>query len=83
MPIAGRPPSLITLPGGCSFHPRCPYVREAHKTTDPKLEPVPGNPDHQVACLLAPEVRRKLWSELREGVKPDVAREDVMEEKAV
>src|SRR6201991_668843 len=46
VPIAGRPPSLITLPGGCSFHPRCPYVREAHKKTDPKLEPVPGHADH-------------------------------------
>src|SRR3954471_13085054 len=78
VPIAGRPPSLITLPGGCSFHPRCPYVREAHKRVDPKLEPVAGSPDHQVACLLDSSVRRKLWSELREGVKPQDAREDVM-----
>src|SRR3954468_24237670 len=38
MPIPGRPPSLINLPGGCSFHPRCPYVRERHKTVDPQLE---------------------------------------------
>jgi peptide/nickel transport system ATP-binding protein len=83
VPIAGRPPSLITLPGGCSFHPRCPYVEESHKTIDPKLEPVPGNPEHQVACLLEPEVRRKLWSELRQGVKPAAARQGVMEEKAV
>ena len=45
VPIPGRPPSLINLPGGCSFHPRCPYVREAHKKVDPKLEPVPGAPD--------------------------------------
>src|SRR5689334_11206214 len=35
VPIPGRPPSLINLPGGCSFHPRCPYVREAHRHTDP------------------------------------------------
>ena len=83
VPIQGRPPSLINLPGGCSFHPRCPYVREAHKKTDPKLEPVPGGSDHLVACLLAPEVRRKLWSELRGGVKPEAARGDVMEEEAV
>ena len=40
VPIAGRPPSLINLPSGCSFHPRCPYVREAHKRIDPALEPV-------------------------------------------
>ena len=43
VPIPGRPPSLINLPGGCSFHPRCPYVRDAHKRTDPKLEPVAGS----------------------------------------
>ena len=48
----GRPPSLINLPGGCSFHPRCPYVREAHKRVDPVLDPVDGDPGHQVACLL-------------------------------
>jgi peptide/nickel transport system ATP-binding protein len=83
VPISGRPPSLITLPGGCSFHPRCPYVREAHKHTDPRLDPVPGAPNHQVACLLAPETRRRLWSELQQGVKPATARDDVMEEKAV
>jgi peptide/nickel transport system ATP-binding protein len=83
VPIAGRPPSLINLPGGCSFHPRCPYVREAHKRVDPTLEPVPGNPDHEVACLLAPEVRRRLWRELRSGVAPDAARKDVMTEEEV
>src|SRR3954467_1869827 len=82
VPIAGRPPSLITLPGGCSFHPRCPYVREAHKRVDPKLEPVPGAPAHEVACLLDSTVRRKLWSELREGAKPEAARADVLEEEA-
>src|SRR5438445_4090253 len=27
IPIPGRPPSLIALPSGCSFHPRCPYLR--------------------------------------------------------
>src|SRR3954449_804016 len=53
VPIPGRPPSLINLPSGCSFHPRCPYVRERHKEIDPRLEPVPGEPAHLVACLLS------------------------------
>src|SRR4051812_38389889 len=83
VPISGRPPSLINLPGGCSFHPRCPYVREAHKRVDPMLDDVPGDPNHLVACLLAPEVRRQLWSELRTGVAPDEARKDVMTEEEV
>ena len=25
-PIQGLPPSLINVPSGCAFHPRCPYV---------------------------------------------------------
>ena len=43
VPIEGRPPSLINRPSGCAFHPRCPYVREAHKRVDPQLEPVAGS----------------------------------------
>ena len=35
VPISGRPPSLINRPSGCHFHPRCPYVRDAHKRVDP------------------------------------------------
>jgi peptide/nickel transport system ATP-binding protein len=82
VPIAGRPPSLINLPGGCSFHPRCPYVRDAHRRIDPQLEPVEGAPGHRVACLLDSGTRRRLWSELQQGVRPEVARKDVIEEGA-
>ena len=77
VPISGRPPSLINLPTGCSFHPRCPYVRESHKETDPTLEPVPGDPSHAVACLLASETRRRMWAALREGKEPAAVREQV------
>jgi peptide/nickel transport system ATP-binding protein len=81
VPIAGRPPSLITLPGGCSFHPRCPYVREAHKRVDPTLDPVDPSGGHKVACLLDPDVRKRLWSELRAGMAPDTARRDVLNDE--
>ena len=57
VPIEGRPPSLINRPAGCAFHPRCPYVRDAHKRVDPALEPVAGIRGHEVACLLAPQTR--------------------------
>jgi peptide/nickel transport system ATP-binding protein len=82
VPIPGRPPSLIHLPGGCSFHPRCPYVRDAHRKVDPPLEPVEGDPNHEVACLLASSTRRRLWAELEAGVTPADARRDVIEEGA-
>jgi peptide/nickel transport system ATP-binding protein len=83
VPIPGRPPSLINLPTGCSFHPRCPYVRPRHREIDPKLEPVSGHRGHQVACLLASSTRERIWSGLREGRQPDEVRADVgLEEPA-
>src|SRR4051795_8807103 len=70
VPIPGRPPSLINLPGGCSFHPRCPYVRDRHRKVDPPLDAVPDAPGHRGACLLEPATRRKLWRELQSGHAP-------------
>jgi peptide/nickel transport system ATP-binding protein len=82
VPIPGRPPSLINLPSGCSFHPRCPYVRPRHKEIDPKLEPLPDDPGHEVACLLSSATRKRIWAELREGHTPAEAREAIeVEEK--
>jgi peptide/nickel transport system ATP-binding protein len=83
VPISGRPPSLITLPGGCSFHPRCPYVREAHTRVDPMIEPVAGNPRHGVACLLDSGTRKKLWGALRAGEAPVDARREIEDERPV
>jgi peptide/nickel transport system ATP-binding protein len=67
VPIAGRPPSLINLPHGCAFHPRCPYVQPRHREVEPQLAEVPGSGGHAVACLLEHETRTRLWQALREG----------------
>jgi peptide/nickel transport system ATP-binding protein len=77
VPVPGRPPSLISRPTGCHFHPRCPYVRDAHTRIDPPLEPVPGDPAHLVRCLLPAPTRQALWRELRAGADPEAAREAV------
>src|SRR5262245_15800644 len=82
VPIPGRPPSLINVPSGCAFHPRCPYVQEDHKRIVPPLEPVQGDPTHQVACLYDSATRKRLWEELQAGVAPTEARQDVIEEGA-
>jgi len=82
VPIAGRPPSLINLPGGCSFHPRCPYVQPDHMKIEPPLEATPDDPKHRVACLLPHTMRRSLWRDLREGKSPADARADVMHDVA-
>ena len=60
-PIPGSPPSPLAPPPGCRFHPRCPYAEPEHARTEPVLTPTPGQPDHRVACLLEPDVRRRLW----------------------
>ena len=74
VPISGRPPSLINRPSGCHFHPRCPYVRDAHKRVDPQLEPVPGEPAHQRGL---PAGRARLgpaiWRGLQAGQSPSSA----------
>ncbi|MCP4397311.1 MAG: ABC transporter ATP-binding protein [bacterium] len=42
--IPGAPPDLLHPPAGCSFHPRCPVVREKCKTErPPMLEVEPGH----------------------------------------
>ena len=71
VPISGRPPSLINLPSGCSFHPRCPYVEPEHRKIDPQLEPLPTDDRHHVACLLDPAERKRIWAELAAGAKPE------------
>jgi peptide/nickel transport system ATP-binding protein len=73
VPISGTPPSLINRPSGCHFHPRCRYAQPDHSRIDPRLEPIPQQPTHFVACLLTAQVRQRLWRELRNGRSPDEA----------
>ncbi len=63
-PIPGTPPSLINRPAGCHFHPRCAYARAEHARIDPDLHELADEPGHHVACLLEPQLRRRLWQEL-------------------
>ncbi len=74
IPIPGNPPSPLAPPSGCHFHPRCPYAQPEHARIDPPLAPVASRPGQSVACLLAPEVRRRLWGALRAGQTPARAR---------
>lgn len=51
VPIEGVPPSLIHVPAGCSFHPRCPYAKEICFKVVPELRKVGSF--HKVACHLS------------------------------
>jgi peptide/nickel transport system ATP-binding protein len=74
VPIPGRPPSLINRPSGCHFHPRCPYALDDHRRIDPRLEAVPEQPNHEVACLLPVQTRHRIWRGLQAGETPDELR---------
>jgi oligopeptide/dipeptide ABC transporter ATP-binding protein len=53
--IKGQPPSLIFLPPGCAFHPRCPYAQAGLCDRGrPELRFVVD--DHMSACYRADEV---------------------------
>jgi peptide/nickel transport system ATP-binding protein len=55
--IQGQPPSLLNPPRGCRFHPRCPYVMEICKETEPDLSPVSHDPMHFQRCHLDEETK--------------------------
>ncbi|MEV0999066.1 ABC transporter ATP-binding protein [Nonomuraea sp. NPDC050202] len=62
MPIKGSPPSLINVPSGCAFHPRCPYAEKTggkDRTEVPALTETEGG--HLVRCHLDRAERRDLW----------------------
>jgi peptide/nickel transport system ATP-binding protein len=65
-PIPGTPPSLINVPPGCPFHPRCAYPAQVGgdrcKTEVPLL--LETGPGHQVACHLTLGKQREIWAQL-------------------
>jgi peptide/nickel transport system ATP-binding protein len=67
--IEGLPPSLINLPQGCPFAPRCPYVFDRCLDEEPPLAAVYGDLHHQSACWLSADedVRRRLVPTLHSG----------------
>jgi len=48
--LTGEVPSILTPPSGCPFNPRCPFVDGRCLTQNPPLSPVPGSPEHKLAC---------------------------------
>ncbi|TWP49230.1 ABC transporter ATP-binding protein [Lentzea tibetensis] len=48
-PIKGAPPSLVNLPSGCAFSPRCPLVAEVCHESEPVLAEA-GVSNHRSRC---------------------------------
>jgi oligopeptide/dipeptide ABC transporter ATP-binding protein len=49
--IAGQPPSLIHLPPGCAFHPRCSYADLQGRCASERPELAVVAPGHRSACF--------------------------------
>jgi peptide/nickel transport system ATP-binding protein len=64
LPIEGAPPSLIRVPPGCPFHPRCPHQFEPCDKERPDFSDRGGG--HPEACHLTIEDKRRLWHEREE-----------------
>ena len=47
--IPGSPPSLVSPPAGCRFHPRCKFAEEDCTVTEPPLRLIDAG--HATACL--------------------------------
>jgi oligopeptide/dipeptide ABC transporter ATP-binding protein len=55
-PILGSPPSLVNMPPGCPFAPRCPLHIPACDEQEPPLVQVGGG--HSAACIRTEKVER-------------------------
>jgi peptide/nickel transport system ATP-binding protein len=49
-PIKGAPPSLMNLPPGCTFSPRCPLVIDECRQAEPELSEAGGS-GHSSRCI--------------------------------
>ncbi len=64
IPIKGTPPSLINVPTGCAFNPRCAFAgpTEGASTTErPELLDIGDG--HKVACHLSTAKREQIWTD--------------------
>jgi len=63
--ISGTPPSLISVPSGCAFNPRCSYVSmvgPACSASVPELLPVSNGAHHLVRCHLDAQSRVDIFN---------------------
>jgi peptide/nickel transport system ATP-binding protein len=71
--IKGQPPSLLSPPKGCRFHPRCPYVMDICKQENPPLRPISDDAEHLQACHLDEATKDREAQKLLAGTLAEVS----------
>jgi peptide/nickel transport system ATP-binding protein len=70
LPIKGTPPSLINVPSGCAFHPRCGYTERTGGRSDTEVPELAETADaHLVRCHMTSQERRVIWEN---EIKPNL-----------
>jgi len=83
VPIPGSPPSLISVPAGCPFHPRCRYSQFNGGRSEMEVPPLRDvTPGHLVACHLTAAQRAEQWASLAAGSVPEAPGEPAPQEPA-
>jgi peptide/nickel transport system ATP-binding protein len=77
-PILGTPPSLVNLPPGCPFEPRCPIGQDICREHEPDLELVDasaGRTGHAAACHFRDQLEGAAPTDLFKptAIDPEVA----------
>jgi len=62
-PVEGNPPSLLNLPSGCPFAPRCPMAIDACRQAEPELTPTDLD-KHEAACIRHAELIDRTYAEI-------------------
>jgi oligopeptide/dipeptide ABC transporter ATP-binding protein len=70
--IKGAPPSVINMPPGCKFRPRCPHAFEKCME-EPELENRVETPGHLDRCWLDVDVKRSVRAATIAGEAPEAA----------
>ena len=78
IPIEGTPPSLVALPAGCPFAPRCPIVVDKCRTIEPGLDPT-DRAEHFAACHRSLEIAQRSWTAADVFVRPQLPRDALVE----
>jgi peptide/nickel transport system ATP-binding protein len=64
LPIKGTPPSMIKVPSGCPFNPRCDYQeRVGSPCLHDRPELLDNGSGHLVACHIPSAERRNIWAQ--------------------